>query len=415
LQNTAEIQKSAQRITRTLFVTQSLGSAGLIAMATVNSIAGASLSGRAELAGLPSAVYLAGSAFSAWLWGLLMERYGRRFGLLAGVLVGSLGAAIAGYALIRSSFTIFLIGLLLLGSAQAAVQLGRFVSAEVHPPLQRGQAISNVVLGGTAGSVFGPLLAGPAGAWMNQAGLNELAGPYAAALGLFLLAALVVFIYLRPEPRQIAAEVNRLYSLADHDTQTARSSQEILRSPGPLTAIIIMVFAQLVMVMLMVITGLHMKGHQHVLTDISLVISSHTFGMYAFSLISGRLADNWGRAPVILIGAITLVLACALAPLSPEVLPLAVSLFLLGLGWNFCFIGGSSLLADQLTPGERSRIQGINDLLIGLASALGSLGSGVIFAVLGYGTTGVLGAVTATIPVLAILAWRQWQRQAKPA
>ncbi len=102
---------------------------------------------------------------------------------------------------------------------------------------------------------------------------------------------------------------------------------------------------------------------------------------------------------MILAGGGVLVLACATAPLSPEVLPLAVSLFLLGLGWNFCYVGGSTLLADQLSPTERARTQGANDLLVGLASAAASLGAGLIFAGLGYTLVAVIGAVLSFIPV----------------
>ncbi len=128
--------------------------------------------------------------------------------------------------------------------------------------------------------------------------------------------------------------------------------------------------------------------------------------MYAFSVVSGQLIDRWGRLPVIVAGAVTLIAACLAAPLSPEVLPISVALFLLGLGWNFCYVGGSTLLADQLSPAERARTQGFNDLLIGLTSAVGSLASGVIFATLGYGTMGIIGAVAALVPIGMVVWWR---------
>src|SRR6185369_15131956 len=166
-----------------------------------------------------------------------------------------------------------------------------------------------------------------------------------------------------------------------------------------------MVLGQVVMVAIMVITSLHMSNHMHNLHDISEVISSHTFGMYAFSVLSGRLSDKWGRGRVILTGSVTLLLACIAAPLSPNVLPLAVALFLLGLGWNFCFVGGSTLLADQLSPLERSRTQGANDLLVGLASAIGSLGSGFVFAASNYTVIAIVAGVVALIPFLMSLIW----------
>ena len=173
-----------------------------------------------------------------------------------------------------------------------------------------------------------------------------------------------------------------------------------------LVAVSAMALGQVVMVAVMVITSLHMSDHHHNLSDISAVIASHTFGMFAFSVISGRLADRWGRGPVILTGAFTLLLACITAPISPNVLPLAVALFLLGLGWNFCFVGGSTLLADQLSPDEHARTQGFNDLLIGLVSAAGSLGSGLVFAAVGFGMMGIVGAVAAVVPLSLALWWQ---------
>jgi MFS family permease len=288
--------------------------------------------------------------------------------------------------------------MLLMGVANAAVVLGRFAAAEVNPPDRRGAAISSVVLGGTFGSVFGPLIVGPSGTLANSFGLDELSGAYAASFLLFGLAAILVFTTLRPDPRDVGREMAKLYPESDH-TGPARSIWTILRQPKAFTALMAMVIGQVVMVAVMVITSLHMKDNHHMLTDISTVISAHTFGMYAFSVISGWLADKWGRAQVILTGAVVLVLACVSAPFSPDVLPLAVSLFLLGLGWNFCFVGGSTLLADQLSPTERARTQGANDLLVGLASAAASLSSGIVFATLGYALVAAIGAALAIIPI----------------
>jgi MFS family permease len=165
-----------------------------------------------------------------------------------------------------------------------------------------------------------------------------------------------------------------------------------------------MVLGTVVMVMLMGMTSLHMKNNQYTLGDISLVFSAHTFGMFAFSIFSGRLADRWGRGTVILGGTSVLVLAAMLAPLSHGVLPLGVALFLLGLGWNFCFVGGSALLSDQLSPNERARTQGFNDSLTGLFSAAGTFSSGLIFFSAGYPVICLVGGAIALIP-FGLTAW----------
>ena len=406
-----ELSRLARRITWVLFANQSLASAGFIASATINSIIGAKLGGSAALAGVPSAVYLMGSAFAASAWGYIMDRIGRRNGMVSGLAIGVVGNALVLFAIGNSSFPLFLIGMVLMGIANAAVVLGRFAAAEVNPPEKRGAAISNVVLGGTFGAVVGPLLVGPMGNFVRSLGMDELAGAYLATLVLFVVSALVVFVGLRPDPRDLGKQV-----AAQHPdpaltslTGEARPIFEILRQPAALTAVSAMALGQVVMVAIMVITSLHMRNHQHNLRDISAVISSHTFGMYAFSVLSGRLADKWGRGPVILTGASTLLLACIAAPLSPNVLPLAVALFLLGLGWNFCFVGGSTLLADQLSPLERSRTQGTNDLLVGLASAIGSLGSGFVFAASNYTVIAIVAGMVALIPFLMSLLWMRRQ------
>jgi MFS family permease len=127
--------------------------------------------------------------------------------------------------------------------------------------------------------------------------------------------------------------------------------------------------------------------------------------MYAFSILSGRFSDRFGRGPVIIAGSATLVLSCIAATFSPSVLPLGVALFLLGLGWNFCFVAGSALFADQLSPAERSRLQGFNDLMVGTSSAIGSLSSGIIFAAVGYNMMAYISAAVAFIPLAVAVFW----------
>jgi len=401
-----EMKTAARRITTVLFGSMGLGSAAFIAMATVGTIAGAELSGNAAWAGLPAMVLLLGSAISAPLWGKVMDLIGRRWSLAIALATGVLGAGASVLGLETRSLPLFLLGAALLGGAQSAGQLSRFAAAEVHLPEARGRAISTVVVGGTFGAIFGPILVAPSGRLMLALGLTEISGPYAAGGVLLALGAVLIALSLRPDPKDLGREIARLLPVTNALASAPRRSlREILTQQGALVAVISMVIGQMVMVMLMVITSLHMKSHQHNLADISVVISSHTLGMYAFSILSGRLTDRWGRERVIALGAILLVAASISAPLSPEVFPIAGALFLLGLGWNLCYVGGSSLLADHLLPEERATVQGFNDLLVGLASAGGSLASGLVFSSAGYATMGALCAVAALIP-LALGSWR---------
>lgn len=401
----------AWRITGVLFVTQCLASAASIATSTVGAMIAAALSGGKNWAGVPAAASMLAGAGAAFAWGALMDRLGRRGALVLGLLSGTLGTGISFIAIILGSFPLFVAGMVLVGIANAAVTLSRFVAAEVHEPAMRGRAISYVVLGGTVGAIGGPLLVVPSGHIAIAAGLNELAGAYGAGIVLLLAAGAIVFAALRPDPRDIASALPGPLAAPTEPGAPARAILQILRQPAAAAAVASMGFAQVVMVGVMVITSLYMEDMHHGLADVSVVFSAHTIGMYAFSLISGRLADRWGRKPVIVIGAVVLVLACLTAPLTPDTFPLAVSLLLLGLGWNFCFVGGSALLADQLSLVERARTQGFSDLLVGLAAGLGSLGSGLVSAAIGYAGVGLAGAFLALMPLILITRWTRAQRR----
>ena len=393
------INRIARKITLVLFVTQSLASAGFIAAATINPILGAKLASHRSLATLPAAAYLLSSAFAAPMWGTFMDRIGRRNSITLGLLIGILGNILVLMAIQAASFLFVIAGLMLMGMTNAAVQLSRFAAAEVNPPAQRGRAISAVVLGGVIGTFLARGLAVPVGNFAVSLGMDELAGAYLTTLGLFAIASVLVFTGLRPEPRDVGREVAKLYP-EEIPHGEARPISNILRQPAAITAVTAMALGQVVMVGIMVITSLHMEDAMHSRADIYSVISGHTFGMYAPSLVSGWLLDKWGRGRMILIGSSTLLLACITAPISPDVLPLGIALFLLGVGWNFCFVGGSTLLSDQLSPVERSRTQGISDMLVGLASAFISLSSGIIFAATGYTVMAVIAGALSLVPLL---------------
>ena len=401
-----ELSKVARKITWVLFAAQSLASAGFIASATISPILAAKLADDRAWATLPTAVYLLSGALSASAWGYIMDRIGRRNAIVVSLVIGILGNILVLAAIPASSFLFVTLGLILMGITSAAIGLARFAAAEVNAPEQRGRAISTVVFGGVVGSILARVSAVPMGDLAISIGMDELAGAYIATLVLFAIATVIVFFGLRPDPRDLGKEVARLHpELESRPEGESRPIGQILRQPAALTAVIAMALGQVVMVAIMVITSLHMEDHQHARSDIYSVISAHTFGMFFFSVISGRLADKWGRGIVILIGASTLLLACILAPISPNVLPLGISLFLLGLGWNFCFVGGSALLADQLSPLERSRTQGTSDLLVGLASAIISLSSGFIFEAAGYTVIAIIAGVLALVPLVMSLSF----------
>lgn len=394
--------RHARRITAALFVSQSLGSAGSIAASTVAAIVGAELSGHDSLAGLPAAAVQIGAAIGAYFWSRRSDRVGRRGALTAALLMGAFGATLSLIGVASGNFLLVLVALFITGSGNSAVQLGRFVAAEVNPRARRARAISTVVLGGTVGSVLGPVLVAPTGRLVASWGWSEIAGPYLATGAGYLLTAVLLFLALRPEPRLIGDAI-ALEEAGTHAQESARSLRQLLADTAVRTAVTSVVLAHMVMVGLMQMTSLHMHQMEHSLANISVVFSSHTFGMYAFSAVSGWLTDKWGRRRVLGVGAVVLLVSCLLAPLSPDLLPVAFALFLLGLGWNFCYVAGSALLADALSPAEKGRMQGFNDLLVGGAAATATLVGGLIMAKSGYLAMGLTGAALSA-PLLVVVA-----------
>jgi MFS family permease len=164
-----------------------------------------------------------------------------------------------------------------------------------------------------------------------------------------------------------------------------------------------MVFGQLTMVVVMTITPVHMRSHHHEIADISWVIMAHTLGMFGLSFLVGWLVDRLGRIKMITVGGVILIVSCLLAPLSIEVFWLMLALFSLGLGWNCCFVAGSTLLADVVRPHEKGKIQGLADTVVSVTSGIGSLGGGLVFAAIGYTAMNRIGLVFALIPLLLIL------------
>jgi MFS family permease len=406
------LRKISARIIAALFTAQSLTSAGTAAMAAVLAIVAVELSGKASWAGVPNSLLQLAAAGSAFWFGYLWERIGRRYGIALGLGMGAVGLYFMFTAVQSGNFWVLLAGVIGAGFARSAMQLARFTAADISPPDQRGRAISYVVLGGTVGAVAGPLIADPANNFGKSLGFAEWSGPIGAAALLFAVAALVVYLGLQPEPSQIANQMDTLYPEKEEAERNIRGLLEIMRQPAVLTATVTMAISQMVMIMVMGITSLHMKVLSHELGAISRVFSAHMIGMFAFSIFTGQLADRWGRVPVILTGIGVLMASFILAPMFPTALMLGISLYLLGLGWNLCFVGGSALLSDQLTRGERARTQGFNDLFLGLASALGSLVAGWIFDGGGYGALNATAAVLTLLPLVLLGWWFMMKRRA---
>ena len=183
-----------------------------------------------------------------------------------------------------------------------------------------------------------------------------------------------------------------------------RSLSVLLMLPKVQLGIAAALVSQTVMVVLMVMTPLYMHHHNHSADNISLVIAMHTLGMFGLSAFTGYLIDRFGRIPMLFVGTLILIAAALLSPLSTHEYVLAVGLFLLGLGWNFGYVAGSSLLADALQGEERARVQGVNDSLVFFAAGIGSLASGPLFAAGGFAAVSMAG-LGLTAALIGLIFW----------
>ncbi len=395
--------KPQKRITAALFVSQSLFSAAIIAAFTLMPIIAAELSGSDSTAGYPSTLTLIGRAAAAYPVGWLMDRWGRRLGLSLGYGLSVIGSLIAVAAIVVGSFLGFCLGALFVGFGRSSSEQSRYIAAEVYPLERRAKVIGLIVFAGTVGAVGGPLLVDPAGGLADRFDLPVSAGPFLIALVLYLLAMLIAYLFLRPDPLEIGKMVAKLD--AHQEVVVAeRPLRQIFSKPLVQLAVASMVIGQLVMVLLMTITPLHMNHHNHGTQAISFVIMAHTLGMFGLSGVTGWLIDKYGRIAMIIAGSMVLILSSVMTPLSASVVNLAAALFLLGLGWNFCLVAGSSLLSDALSANERGRGQGASEVLVALAAGTGSFSTGSVFAQGGITAVSAVG-LAFSLALVAMLVW----------
>jgi MFS family permease len=383
-----------------------LGSTGHIAAVTVATIVAKDLAGTTIWSGAPGAAVVLGAAVGATFLSRLMVGRGRRAGLALGYGIGVAGAGVAAAAVIGRSLPLLLLGMILIGFGNSSNQLSRYVAADLFPAARRASAIGLVVWGATFGAVLGPNLIGWAGEIGERIGLPALAGAYLLPVVFVGSAAILTLVTLRPDP----------YALADDSEEAPFGDdsgqiplERILRLPHVPAAIAALVAGQVVMVLIMTMTPLHMTEHGHGLGAVGLVISGHTFGMFALSPISGRLTDRFGSSVVVLAGLVVIAGSAILSAIAPpDGGPLLfLALFLLGYGWNLGFVAGSALLTHGLALAERTRLQGLTDGLIWSSAAAASLGSGVVVAVAGFTTLGLMGGAIVVVPAWLVLARRR--------
>jgi MFS family permease len=396
---TLDLEAVQRRTLRILTVAQVLGGLGVGAAISVGGLIAEDVSGSTSLSGLAQTATVLGAAVAALPMARYMSTAGRRPGLVGGYAGAIAGAILVIAGTVYGSFTLVLIGAFLQGCGTATNMQSRYAAADLAKPEHRGRALSTIVWATTVGVVLGPNLTGPGAEVAGWVDLPKLAGPVLFSVVAYVFAAAVLHLGLRPDPLLTAHAVSAGGPPARASMRTAM--QAIGASPAATLALVAIATAHTVMVSVMVMTPVHMRHHDATLTLVGIVISAHVAGMYAFSPLVGWLTDRIGRVRVLMLGQVLLAGAVAVAGLSGTHGVLGVGLTLLGLGWSFCLIAGSTLLSESVDAGVRPGVQGASDFVMGMCGAVGGALAGVVMGAAGFGWLNLLAGVL-IVPAVAL-------------
>ncbi|MEP1588557.1 MAG: MFS transporter [Tateyamaria sp.] len=378
----------AKRNVMVLVLAQAILGSQMPMMFVIGGLAGQSLASNICFATLPISLIVLGSMTSATPISALMQRYGRRAGFFVGTMGGAAGGAVGAYGLYAASFPIFLVGSFLTGIYMSAQGFYRFAAADTASDAFRPKAISYVMAGGLMSAIIGPQLV----KWTADAYVIPFLGTYIAVIILNVVGSLLFLFINIPKPPVPAA-----------DAPKGRTRWELLKTPRIAVAVICAMVSYALMNLVMTSTPLAVVGcgfDKNIAAD---VVTGHVLAMFAPSFFTGHLIARFGVERIMGLGIAILGLAGIVA-LSGVALPnFFIALILLGLGWNFGFIGATSMLAGAHAPHERGRMQGLNDLLVFGGVTMASLASGGLMNCSGGSPVEGWAAVNyAMIPFLAL-------------
>ena len=351
----------ARRNVYVLVAAQAILGAQMPMIFTIAGLAGQGLAPNPCWATLPITAAVVGSMLTATPISGFMARYGRRAGFVAGAAGGAIGATIGAYGLLTQSFLLFVIGSLFTGIYMSAQGFYRFAAADTASEAFRPKAISWVMAGGLLSAVLGPQLVKVTAESM----VVPFLGTYLAVIGLNLVG---VFLFAglqipKPKPARIG-------------DAAGRSRMELLRSPRIAVAVIVATVSYALMNLVMTSSPLAVVGCGYDTGDAANVVTAHVLAMYAPSFVTGHIIARFGVERVMTLGLVILAASGAVAIAGVDLANFFVALILLGIGWNFGFIGATTMLTAAHTPQERGRMQGMNDLIVFGGVTLASLSSG---------------------------------------
>jgi len=381
-----------------LATTQALFQTAGILVMTVGGLAGGRIAPVPELATAPIAAMFLGNVFTTVPAALWMAKVGRRVGFIAGASLGAIGGALAAFGIAVHSLFIMCLGTMLVGAYQAFALYYRFAASEIADEAFRPRAISLVLTGGVVAAVVGPALAKSG----DSLGGAPFVSAFAIVAGLAVVAAVLLLRLRIPPPPALEVSTPR------------RPLAAIVRQPTYFVALFGAATGQGIMVLAMTASPLAIVAHHHTLAGAATAIQFHVLGMFLPSFFTGSLISRFGVLRIMFAG-VALLGAHVLLSLSGTALPHFVSaLTFLGVGWNFLFIGGTTLLTEAYTPAEKGRAQAVNDLIVVSMGLVASLSAGALLAAVGWQTMNAILLPWLALAALALL-WLARRRAGRPA
>ncbi len=379
----------AKRNVTILVIAQAFLGAQMPIIFIIGGLAGQSLAPNILWATMPISMIVFGSMTTAPWLSHVMQRYGRKTGFVIGTFAGTVGAAISAYGLYSSSFALFLIGSYCSGIYMSAQGFFRFAAADTASDSFRPKAISYVMAGGLASAVIGPQLV----KLTADSFVIPFFGGYMSVLAINIIGSLLFFFLKIPTPQAPSAE-----------TPEGRSRLELLKTPRIAVAIICAMVSYSLMNLVMTSTPLAVVGCGFTQGNAADIVMAHVLGMYIPSFFTGALIVRFGVERIIALGLVILTAAGLVDMAGFELANFFGGLILLGLGWNFGFIGATTMLTGAHAPEERGRVQGMNDFLVFGSVTLGSLSSGFLMNGIGGSAQQGWAAVNIAMVPLLLLA-----------
>ena len=381
-----------------LTATQSLGAASPPIIISLGGLVGQMLSSNPALATLPVSLFNLGLALSTIPAGLLIRRLGHRYAYLLGALMGCLAGLVAAWGIYQGSFLTFCVGTSVAGFYAACVQSYRFAAADAAPPALRSKAISRIMLGGLVAAIIGPQIV----IWTRD---TFVTAPFAGSfLGQAALAVLVMPLIL----------LLKIPAVSHHqNTATGRPLAQIARSPAFIVTASAAVVSYGLMAFIMTAAPMAMVSCGFTPGQAALGIQWHILAMFGPSFITGHLIARFGKIAITALGLVLTGLSGLIALQGLELSHFWGSLILLGIGWNFGFIGATAMLTDCYEPAERAKVQSLNDFLVFGTVAIASFSSGSLLTSSGWDRINTLMLPLVTV-VLLMLGWLAWQKRRQP-